>query len=83
MINSNFGKVFATSGISITFYPINDLEICIIDIKKWNKPLYLEVLDKNGQKHKKFYVRTGNSSQELGLDEISDYINSRFNGDLK
>lgn len=83
LINSNFGKVFATSGISITFYPINDLEICIIDIKKWNKPLYLEVLDKNGQKHKKFYVRTGNSSQELGLDEISDYINSRFNGDLK
>jgi hypothetical protein len=78
LINSNFGKVFATSGISITFYPINDLEICIIDIKKWNKPLYLEVLDKNGQKHKKFYVRTGNSSQELGLDEVSDYINSRF-----
>jgi len=80
LINSNFGKVFATSGISIIFYPINDLEICIIDIKKWHKPLYLEVLNKNGQKDKKFYVRTGNSSQELGLDEVSDYINSRFNG---
>jgi len=79
LINKHFGKVFSTSGIKITFHTINDSEICLIDIEKWNKPLYVETTDKNGQKSKKFYVRTGNSSQELGLDEISDYINSRFN----
>ena len=39
---------------------------------------YLEVTDKNGLKQKKFYVRSGNSSQELAIDEVSSYIKNRF-----
>lgn len=78
MLNTTFGKVFATSGISISFFPIKDMEICKISIPKGTKPLYLEVSDSNGQKSEKFYVRSGNTSQELGLREISDYISSRF-----
>jgi predicted HTH transcriptional regulator len=78
LINDVFGKTFATSNISIRFYQINDVEICRISIKKGDKPLYLKILDGNGNKTEKFYVRSGNSSQELGLSEISDYITSRF-----
>jgi len=78
LINYAFGENFGASGISIKFEKINDSEICIIDILQWNKPLYLETMDKSGQKIKKFYIRSGNTSQELGLDEISDYITNRF-----
>ncbi len=78
LINRTFGENFGASGISIKFDRINDSEICIIDILKWNKPLYLETTDKSGQKSKKFHIRSGNTSQELELDEISDYIKNRF-----
>jgi len=78
LINHAFGENFGASGISIKFDKINDSEICIIDILKWNKPLYLEITDKSGQQSKKFYIRSGNTSQELELDEISDYTTNRF-----
>ncbi len=77
LINQSFGKTFATSGLSIKFISVGDKEICRIDISKNNKPLYLEVTD-NGQKTDKFYVRSGNSSQELGVKEVSEYLQSRF-----
>jgi hypothetical protein len=78
IINHAFGENFGASGLSIRFDRINDSEICIIDILRWNKPLYLETIDRNGQKSKKFYIRSGNTSQELGLDEIGEYLKSRF-----
>ena len=78
IINHAFGENFGASGLSIKFDKTNDSEICIIDILKWKKPLFLESKDNNGQKSKKFYIRSGNTSQKLGLDEISDYISSRF-----
>lgn len=78
LINDAFGKTFTTSNISITFFTINEMEICKIVIKKGNKPLYLEIADGNGNKTEKFYLRSGNSSQELRLREVSEYVNSRF-----
>jgi len=51
----------------------------VIDIKKGKNPLYNAVIDKNGQKIEKFYVRSGNSSQEISsLAEINSYIDNRF-----
>ncbi len=77
LINDAFWKVFATSYCAIKFHTINELEICEITILKYNTPLYLEI-ESNGQKVEKFYVRSGNSSQEIGLSEISEYLNQRF-----
>ena len=79
LINKSFGKLFATSGLKIEFPIVDDVEICKIDISPSMKPLYFEIADKNEQKAKKFYVRSGNSSQELDISEVNDYINSRWN----
>ena len=57
---------------------IDDVEICTVEIKQGLKPLYSEVSDKNGNKSKKFYVRSGNSSQEIDITEVASYINQRF-----
>ncbi len=77
-VNKSFGKVFASTGISIQFHELDNLDICQITIKKGSSPLYLEVQDKNGQKQEKFYLRSGNSSQELSPSEIGEYVKGRF-----
>jgi len=79
LLNSNFGKNFSTSNIKVTFFVLEgDKEICKIDVTKGDRPLYMTITDNNGQKQEKFYVRSGNTSQELDLSEVSDYISSRF-----
>ncbi len=40
---------------------------------------HISVKDKNGQSIEKFYARSGNSSQEIPLSEMSTYIKERFN----
>ena len=77
LINQFFGKTFATSYVFIKFMTVDDKELCRVDINKSNKPLYIEI-NNNGQKIDKFYVRSGNSSQELGIKEIGEYLKSRF-----
>lgn len=79
LINKSFGKSFATTTLKIEFPIVNDIEICKIDVSPSVKPIYLEIVDNNGQKAKKFYVRSGNSSQELDISEVNDYISSRWN----
>ncbi|MDD4110376.1 MAG: DUF262 domain-containing protein [Clostridia bacterium] len=79
LLNKNFGKVFATNAIKLNFEKTNDQEICIIKIEKSQKPIYLEIIDKNGKKQEKFYVRSGNTSQELTPSEMNEYIKTRFN----
>ena len=78
LVTSAYGSELATTGIKVSFPNIDDKEICMIEIRSGNKPLYTEITDKNGSKPKKFFVRRGNSSHELALTEISDYIATRF-----
>ncbi|MDZ7832475.1 MAG: DUF262 domain-containing protein [Desulfobacterales bacterium] len=79
LINKTFGKVFATNNINIGFYVLDDEEICKIEIKKGEKPQFIEETDRHGKKIKKFYARSGNSSQEFAIDEATEFIKSRFN----
>ncbi|HSK72676.1 MAG TPA: RNA-binding domain-containing protein, partial [Pyrinomonadaceae bacterium] len=78
LINTAFGKEFAAVQLSIKFPVIDGKEICEIDIKRGKDPLYCEITDKNGGKSKKFYIRSGNSSQELDIQETASYIKNRF-----
>ena len=78
IVNNTYGKDFATTHMKVNFPVIEELEICEIDIKAGTKPLFLEVLDKNGQRHKRFFVRSGNSSQDLDIAETAEYVKRRF-----
>lgn len=78
LINKEYGVEFATSNLKITFPEIEEKEICMVEIKPGLKPLYTTATDNNGTKTQKFYVRSGNSSQEVGLNEISEYVAKRF-----
>jgi hypothetical protein len=80
LVNNAYGVEFATNNLTVNFPVVNDVEICTVDIKPGIKPVFTEVTDKSGQKSKKFYLRSGNSSQEVDITEVASYINSRFNG---
>ena len=78
LTNHAYGVDFSSSNLQITFPVVEDTEICVVEIKPWQKPLYTKMSDNNGQKSEKFYLRNGNSSPELPTSELADYINSRF-----
>lgn len=78
IVNNAYGKDFATTQITVGFPVIEEAEICEIDVKPGTKPLFLEVISKNGQKQKKFFVRSGNSSQDLDIAETAEYVKRRF-----
>jgi uncharacterized protein with ParB-like and HNH nuclease domain len=78
IVNNTFGKEYTATNLNVRFPIVNDGEICEIDIKASNKPLYLEVADKGGAMQKKFYIRSGNTSQELDIQATASYIIKRF-----
>lgn len=82
LINHAYGIEFAANNLSITFPLVDEVEICLVEIKQGNKPLFLELADKYGIKHEHFYLRSGNSSPALPPSEQARYIRTRFNNIL-
>jgi hypothetical protein len=79
LIKSSYGIEFSSSNLDVHFPIVDDTEICVIEIKPWHKPLYTKVTDKNGVKSEKFYLRNGNSSPDLPISEVAEYVATRFN----
>lgn len=83
LIGSAFTIRYTARKININFITIDNKEICVIKIEKGEYPIFLKTTDKNGKPIEKFYVRSGNSSQEIeSLTEINNYIKVRFNSEI-
>lgn len=78
LLNDQFGKVFVTSKIGINFHELGGKDVCQIETVPAKEPIIVKVKDKNGQSTEKFYARSGNSSQEIPLSEMNEYIKNRF-----
>ena len=78
LLNKEYGVEFSTNNLNISFPEIEDKELCLVEIIPGLKPLYTTTTDSNGNKSKKFYVRSGNSSQEIVINEIAEFISKRF-----
>jgi len=78
LLNQQFGTGFVTSKVAIKFHTIDDKEVCQIETSPAKEPVILKTKDKNGQPVEKFYARSGNSSQEIPLSDMSSYIKDRF-----
>ena len=80
VLNKALGTPFVTTNVRIAFPQVGETEICQIDIHGASKPTVISVKDKQGQTQEKFYVRSGNSSQELSMSEMQSYASERFSG---
>ncbi len=80
ILHNLMGVKYVTKHIRMQFEICEDQKvICKIKINAADEPLFLKYKNKNGQVEEKFYVRSGNSSQEISsIADINDYINSRF-----
>lgn len=78
ILNESLGAAFVTTRLAVSFPAVDGVEICQIDVQAAKSPVVITVKDRNGQAQEKFYVRSGNSSQELSLGEIQAYLSERF-----
>ena len=56
----------------ISFYSLNEKEVCVIDIEPSKKPIYVNYTGATT-----FYVRTGNATYPLTVKEAVDYLEAR------
>lgn len=73
-----FGQSFTATKVAVAFPEVSGVEICSVEVKPANSPIYLKLPSKGGSPQEKFYVRSGNSSPELPLSEVQSYISERF-----
>ena len=80
ILHNMMGVKYVSKHIRMQFETCDNQHIiCIIKVLAADEPIYLKFKNKNGQIDEKFFVRSGNSSQEIdSIAEINDYINTRF-----
>lgn len=79
MINNQYGIKFSNRYLQMQLPRIGSEVICVIQVLPGNRAIFMKTKDKQGQQIEKFYVRSGNASQEISsLTELNDYIKERF-----
>jgi len=79
LVNTEYGVPFTTNNLNVSFPLIRSKEVCMIEIRQGLEPVYTTVTDKSGSPVERFYVRSGNTSQELiKPSRIMTYIKARF-----
>jgi hypothetical protein len=76
-LQNQFGTAFKAQRVKISFPTANGVEICRLDVARSPSLMPVEITGKDGQKSKRIYIRSGNSSQELPGHEVQTYIASR------
>ena len=78
VLNQQLGAAFVASKVRIQLHAVDDVDVCQVDITTAKEPVIVAIKDKNGQLVEKFYLRSGNSSQEISMSEMSSYVKERF-----
>lgn len=79
LIVREFGHEYAASFGEIRFHEVDSKDVCVVEVKKGSKPLFVTVQDKNGVRSEKFFYRSGNQSPPIvKTSEITSYISDRF-----
>ncbi|MCE7056498.1 ATP-binding protein [Algoriphagus sp. AGSA1] len=60
--------------VGMSFYQIEGLDVCHLEIKRAHSPVYLHQDDRSH-----FYIRTGNGTRELDIPEALNYIEENLN----
>lgn len=72
LISSHIGAAYA-SLLRTRFAEIDGKTICAIDVERASEPVYVE-----DSKGKTFYVRMGNTTQSLSVNEVHSYIQQNW-----
>ena len=78
LLSQAVGAGFVASNVSVTFPQLGDALICRVVVRPATAPLFLRTVGKDGQAAERFYVRSGNSSQEIPSAQLKEYWDQRF-----
>ncbi len=78
LLYQSVGKSFVTTKVTARFHDVAGAEVCQVDVAKAKEPIVVASKDKNGVAVEKFYVRSGNASQEIPLSQMNAYLKERF-----
>lgn len=78
LLTQQLGTAFVASKVQVRFHQVDGADVCQVDVTAATEPLIVTSKDKNGQPVQKFYVRSGPSSQEVSMGEMSVYVRERF-----
>ncbi len=80
ILHTIMGVRYVSKNIRMNFEEVEKNKvICSIKVFAADDPVFMKTKNKDGISVEKFYVRSGNSSQEIKtISEINEYINSRF-----
>lgn len=78
LLKDQFGAAFVTSKVSICFPVVDGHEICQVDVTQASEPVVVRVKNVTGQEVEKFFVRIGNTTQDMPLSEMNSYMKERF-----
>ncbi|MDG2432397.1 ATP-binding protein [Flavobacterium sp.] len=71
IISTQLGREASFSN-HVSFYVLDDKDICVIDIEPSNEPVYV-----SNETTTTFYVRTGNATYPLTVKETVDYLKTQ------
>lgn len=78
LLAKHFGSAFRASKIRISFPQQDSVEVCRVDIESANLAVFVSLSDCNGATTERFFVRSGNSTQDFGPSETHAYVRERF-----
>lgn len=78
LLNEYLGRALVAAKVQIRFHELYGKDLCQVDVLPATEPVIVQVKDRNGQKSEKLYAPSGNSSPEIPLSEIPQYMRDRF-----
>jgi predicted HTH transcriptional regulator len=74
LINVTFGAAFHATRLRLSFPIVAGITICRVDVQRSPTGIVVKIPDRNGNAVERFYVRIGNSTQELSPSQMAAFI---------
>jgi len=78
LLTNHFGQAYRAAHIRVTFADQDGKDVCRIDIDRSPSAVFVTTSDSKGNPAERFFVRSGNSTQELSPSETAAYIRGHF-----
>jgi very-short-patch-repair endonuclease len=78
LVTNHFGQAYRAARIRIGFPEHEGTEVCRIDIDRSPSPVFVTTKDAREVAAERFFVRSGNSTQELSPSQTAAYIREHF-----
>ncbi len=78
LLGKHFGSAFRAARIGVTFPQHEGVDVCRVEVGPAAEAQFVSLPDRGGSVAERFFVRSGNSTQELSPSQMHLYVGQRF-----